>query len=281
MTALHSKLYSEALCDLSPETRRTLGDSIARFFQEVVASKSEDKITRLERATAYLHLGGVYFREGKLEKVVVAYERAVSILRALTTEYPLDTAHWQELGQAHYLLGLQLLSTGHTLRAARECREAAKAYRQAVRVGPSDPRALAFLAEFLSRCPIESIRAPGEALSLARRATELAPDYSGVWDTRGYAEYRAGNWRASISALRKWLEAASPDLGSTFNIYYLLAMDHWRLGEREEALKWFHQANEQMKEGGSLEERQHGIAAEAAALLGVMNDLPADVFAPP
>ncbi len=149
MTLLHSKFYSEALRDLPPETRRTLADDIVQFFEEIVTksactipggrasrraepqsgsdgaspsqnherpfSKDENKITRLEKAMAYFHLGGIYGREGRPDKVVGAYKRATAILEALTTEYPLETVPWQELGQAHYLSGLQLLSTGHTV----------------------------------------------------------------------------------------------------------------------------------------------------------------------
>jgi tetratricopeptide (TPR) repeat protein len=202
-------------------------------------------------------------------------------------------------GQAHFFLGSRLLNAGHTLRATREFQEAADAYRQAVKVVPWDVRALTWLVDFLCLCPIESLRAPSEALSLARRARELAPDDAQARLSLGFAEYRAGNWRASNAALQQPLESLS------FRIepcdLYFLAMSHWRLGEQEQALRALQRASEWVNENGFPQEAHQFIAAEAAQLLGIRTrpseepitsarcgkpalglvDLPADVFAWP
>jgi tetratricopeptide (TPR) repeat protein len=280
MSELHSRIYGGALLDLPPETRRILADDIVQYFQEIVTSTDEDKITRVQRAQAYLHLRGIHDREGKSDQVVDDCTQAIAILERLTTEYPLETVHWQELGQAHGILGLHLLRMGHTLQAIRECREAADAFRQAVKIRPSDFRGLTMGAGFLSNNPIEQLRAPDEAVSLARRAVELAPDLDSAWHSLGYAEYRAGNWRASIEALQKSLEAGDPGIGSYICVCCYFSMSHWKLGERDQALKWFERANERMKAGRPVVEDVQWIVNEAAALLSVP-DLPDDVFAWP
>jgi serine/threonine protein kinase len=299
MSDVHRKFYSNASRDLPQQTRRNLSDYIAQFFQEIVTRRGEDKLIRLERAQAYLHLGLIYGRDGKYDQLIRAYDRAIVILKALTAEYPLEPVHWEELGQAHSLLGSHLLNVGHTLEAEREYQEAGNAYRQAVKVDPSAARGLTFLVGFLSNCRIERLRAPDEAVSLARRFVELAPESHRAWQALGFAEYRAGNWRASKAALQQSLDRGpaifeSPSL-------YILAMSHWKLGEQKQALRWLQRVNELLNENGFPEDVQQVFAPEAAQLLGLRTgpgkepgvspkcksatygraDQPADVFARP
>jgi tetratricopeptide (TPR) repeat protein len=166
MSDLYRTLHSGAMRDLPPQARRPLANEIITFFHEIVNDKGDNKVARLEKAQAYLHLGRICGCEGELDQVDGAYEQAIAILDSLSAEYPLEAVHWQELGQAHNLFASHLMSSGRTLRVQREWREAADAYRQAVKVDPSDPRGRGFLGRFLSAC------FPGAALVRAGRPKE-------------------------------------------------------------------------------------------------------------
>jgi serine/threonine protein kinase/tetratricopeptide (TPR) repeat protein len=171
MSGLHTKLYSGVSSDVPPETRRALADEIIGFFQEIADREVDNKIARLERAQSYLHLGAIYGREGKPVQLVAAYEQAIGILEGLTAEFPLEKAHWQELGVAHDVLASHLSHAGQKIDAMGEWREAAVAYRLAAKVDPSDPRGYPMLNSVLCWCRV------GAALARAERHAEAEAAY--------------------------------------------------------------------------------------------------------
>jgi WD40 repeat protein len=128
----------------------------------------------------------------------------------------------------------------------------------------------------------ESARDPERALSLARRAVELAsaPTYL---NTLGVAQYRAGLNAEAIASLEKSLAANRGEVAA-FDLFPL-AMAHHRLGHRAAAHECFDRAVRWLTEQKNLSvQYTHELAhfrAEAQALLNSPPpELPAEVFAP-
>jgi serine/threonine protein kinase/WD40 repeat protein len=130
-----------------------------------------------------------------------------------------------------------------------------------------------------------SARDVQRALSLARRAVEVAPNQVLFLNTLGVAQYRAGQHAEAIATLEKSLSAGKGG-SDAFDLFFL-AMAHRRLGHWEEAKGCFERAVHWLKDQKDLS-AQHSqdlaaFRAEAEAVLGLtrpVGELPADVFAP-
>src|SRR5262249_29472502 len=104
------------------------------------------------------------------------------------------------------------------------------------------------------------------AVEFARKAVELAPKEGNCWNTLGAAQYRAGNWRDAIAALEKSMELQK---GGDPHDWFVLAMAHWQLGEKEKARNWFGQAVQWMDKNQPKNEELRRFRTEAAEVLGL------------
>jgi serine/threonine protein kinase len=206
MTDLHMQLYSGASRDLPPEARRGLADGIIGFFREMADKDDDSKIARLEKAQSHLHLAGIYGRERKPAQLVAAYQQAIATLDGLTTEFPLEKAHWQELGMAHDLLASHLSHAGQQFDAMREWRAAAAAFRRAAEVDPSDPRGWPMLNSALCWYRL------GAALARAERPAEAEAVYREalVEFESALDEARDGSYRSLVQNGIAWTLLTCP-----------------------------------------------------------------------
>jgi WD40 repeat protein len=92
----------------------------------------------------------------------------------------------------------------------------------------------------LATDPDEKRRDPARAVVLAQKAVKLDPTHAFYWNTLGVAHYRAGNWKKAIKALTQSMELQRGALES-FDTFFL-AMAHWRLGEKDQARRWYRRA---------------------------------------
>jgi tetratricopeptide (TPR) repeat protein len=130
----------------------------------------------------------------------------------------------------------------------------------------------------------DSKRDAQRALSLARRAVELAPMAAGCLRTLGVAQYHAGQFGEAIATLEKSLAAGRGE-SDAFGLFFL-AMAHHRLGHADQAracfdraVRWRRDHPNSSQPGWSAE--LDVFQAEARALLdGTPAELPADIFAP-
>jgi Flp pilus assembly protein TadD len=74
-------------------------------------------------------------------------------------------------------------------------------------------------------------RDPEQAVKVAKEAVHLAPNSGGCWNTLGVAYYRAGDWKAALTALDRSLELRP---GDAFDFLFL-GIVHPKLGHRNEA----------------------------------------------
>ena len=136
--------------------------------------------------------------------------------------------------QAHRLF---MEANRHT--NAKEYAKAIDVLRQVIRTDPTHAKAHNNLAWILLTGPKE-LRDPQEALPLARKAVELAPQQSICDNTLGVALYRNDQFAEAVPVLEKSLQESK---GATdgFDLFFL-AMCHHRLGDAGKAKDCFDRA---------------------------------------
>ncbi len=112
-----------------------------------------------------------------------------------------------------------------------------------------------------------SSRNSERALTLARRALELAPGQAAFLNTLGVAQYRAGRHAEAIATLEQSLVAGHGQYDG-YDLYFK-AMSHWQLGDKPQALACFDKAALWMEKNHATDEELLRFRAEAAALLNV------------
>ena len=109
----------------------------------------------------------------------------------------------------------------------KEPARAIEQYRKALAIAPKDAITLNNLAWLLSEDP----RKLDEALPLAARAVEVAPDVPSMIDTLGWIHYRRGSYPEAEKAL---VRAADREPRNALMQYHL-GMTYYRLGKKNEA----------------------------------------------
>jgi serine/threonine protein kinase/tetratricopeptide (TPR) repeat protein len=228
------------------------------------AINDRQQVARLLPDFAFNHydLGIALWKKGRWDEAIASLQEAIRL-------YP-------EFPGSYYALALFLATCPDPklrdpARADELARKAAGLPRQA-------PYILNALAWDTATFSYPSVREPARAVELARKAVELAPQDRQYRNTLGVAHYRAGDWKASVASLEKSMELANG--GDSFD-WFFLAMAHRKLGHNGEARAWYDKAVGWMAKNKPQDVELIRFRAEAAGLLGVMKDSPADVFARP
>jgi uncharacterized protein HemY len=122
------------------------------------------------------------------------------------------------------------------------------------------------VAWLLATSSAAELRDPKRAVALATKAVELAPKVRLIWNTLGAAHYRAGDWKAAITALERSMELRQG--GDAFD-WFFLAMARWQVGDKEQARQWYDKAVLWMERNRPQDDELRRFRAEAAALLGI------------
>jgi tetratricopeptide (TPR) repeat protein len=105
-----------------------------------------------------------------------------------------------------------------------------------------------------------------KALEMARRIVEYRSQFWFNWETLALALYRTGGYREARDAIQKSLDLLwLPRSTSLFT----MAMVQQKLGERSEALAYYHQAVERMNSTWPDRPEYKMFKQEAAELLGI------------
>jgi Flp pilus assembly protein TadD len=185
--------------------------------------------------------------KGQMDEAIVEYQEAIRLKK----DFP----------QAHCNLGSALLAKG-------QVNEAIIHFRIAVKFAPNQSEPHNELAWLLATCPDLKFRNPPEAVQLAKRAVDLAPQDGGFWNTLGVASYRAGDWQSAVEALNKSMELRQGGYSSDL---FFLAMAIWRLDKKELARKTYLQAVAWMEKNKPQDKELLRFREEAAALLKTEN----------
>jgi serine/threonine protein kinase/tetratricopeptide (TPR) repeat protein/WD40 repeat protein len=273
--------YSRAL-ELSPgdvAARGGRGDALREQgkLDDAVADHREVVRLKPDSADAHNNLGYTFQLKG-------AWDDAIAEHRHATRLNPADGRGNHNLG--HCLLEMGKLDEaipsilraicfgqghpssyfilGRALRGKGRWDGAIASFQEATRLAPVNAKYHSTLAWLLANCPDPRFRDPGEAVRQAKRAVELAPKAGGYWMALGMAHYRAGDWEAAAAALEKSAQLRKG--GNAFD-WFFLAMARWRLGQKEEARKWYARAVGWMEKNQPDNEELGRFRAEAAALL--------------
>jgi tetratricopeptide (TPR) repeat protein len=196
----------------------------------------------IDLAPRYAHLwcnrGLAYSRLGQYEKAVEDGSRALEIDRKCREA-------WCNRSLAHSYLG--------------QYEKAAADAEKAIELYPNYADAHNDLAWLLATCPDAKLRDSGRAVELARKAVQLAPNDENFWGTLGAAQYRAGDWKAAVTALEK-SQALKP--GWDAYDWLFLAMAHRKLGNAPESRMAYDRAIEWLEKNKALLEKKKKRAEE-------------------
>jgi tetratricopeptide (TPR) repeat protein len=171
---------------------------------------------------------------------------------------------WRELAAEHR--ADVILECAKVLASISGVEEAEAAIRAASEQDSSDALANNNFAWFLATCETQPLRDPALAVRLAKKAVGLAPKDGNIWNTLGVAQYRAGDWQATIDGLQKAMDLRN---GGDSSDWFFLAMAYWQLDRKDEARTWFDKAVEWMDENAPTNEELLRFRAEAGKLLGI------------
>jgi serine/threonine protein kinase/tetratricopeptide (TPR) repeat protein len=122
------------------------------------------------------------------------------------------------------------------------------------------------------------------AIELAMKAVTREPKARDYWVRLGAAHYRADDWPAALKALQKSAALGGNRPLNVSECFYL-AMTHWRLGNKQEAVKNYDRGvrwtksvpsyvSLQMSNKGPESPEVRRLAAEARDLLGIQDEAP-------
>jgi serine/threonine protein kinase len=126
--------------DAEPEeVDRKFLQSALKFYEEFARENSRDPLVRLYVGKAYRIVGFARLDLGQSDKGREAWQRSLTVLRDLATEFPDIPEYRQELAKTHYALGTLLTTEGHLAEAEGILREAVALYERLVREQPGNP----------------------------------------------------------------------------------------------------------------------------------------------
>ena len=149
--------------------------------------------------------------------------------------------------------------------------EAATCYRKTTELEPKQGLFHCNLAILLANCPDSKYRDLQQAMTLANRSIELSPDDAGPWAALGTVHYRLGDFKAALAALDKGQALRNPP----YFLSFFLAITHWQLGAKDQALSWHQKGVDRMESKDSKrrnDSRLNSLRAEAAALLQIADE---------
>jgi tetratricopeptide (TPR) repeat protein len=267
VSLLHEVPYGQG--SPTPESiawRQEISSRVLRVIRGFIAENANDPTLRAETVDAYIHVGNVFELQRDHVQARESYRTAIELAKASLETNPQDAVAWCQLGQGHNILGYEIMNFSPEENASGEFRAAFRAYEEAVRVSPEDPRALNYLAWFLAICPDSRLRNPERAIEIARLAVAQQPDHCSLWGTLGTAYYRAGSSKDAIETLERATQLDFPGKDPCYDGFFL-AMAYWQVGRREEALRQFERADSWMKKNNPWHRELVRIRAEAEDLM--------------
>jgi len=214
----------------NPMARNALGEIYLYKGQLDKAQEEFKKCLELEPSysIAYKNIGRVYMLKNSMDKAIEEFKNAVS--------------YNPNFGEAYYGLGDAYLTKGMI-------KEAVEGYKNAIRVLPASALISVPVYNNLAYIYAEEDNKLDEALSMAQKAKQLAPDQPDVSDTLGWIYYKKGMYKEAITYLK---EAVSKQPDNPIMRYHLGAAYH-KQGLRNEAIK---ELESSLSKGKSFEESE-------------------------
>jgi serine/threonine protein kinase/Flp pilus assembly protein TadD len=212
-------------------------------------------------------LGHVLRWSGRTDEAEQAYRRALAEWEKLAAAFPAIAGYQTSSTYSAHSLCLLLAAAGRR-------QEAEPFFRRIVQFKPQSPEELNQTAWLLVAHPAPPFRDLSRAVELAKKAVGWEPSAGPYWNTLGLAHYRAGNWKDAVTALERSVKSGGGDSWD----WFFLAMSYWRLGDKEQARKFYGQAIQWMEQHQTgnvgLHQELRSFRAEAAGLLGFKDQPP-------
>jgi serine/threonine protein kinase/tetratricopeptide (TPR) repeat protein len=243
------------------------------IYEKLAAEFPEESAYRQRRAGTLNSLGrALRTLPGEAAAALRCHEQALALAAKLVADFPEQPQYRTELVRSHFGRGI-------TLERTERLSEAVQAFQKALDAShpPSGTPQSAVnwsqvaavhneWAWLLATCPDARLRDPVRAVELGKRAVELAPQVGIFWNTLGAAHYGAGNCKEALSALHESMKLCRG--GDSFD-WFFVAMAHWQLGDKEQAMKWYRRAVEWQDRHKAGDTELRRFRAEAAQLLAV------------
>jgi tetratricopeptide (TPR) repeat protein len=158
------------------------------------------------------------------------------------------------------------LSPSERRDTVRVCAKQAKALIQAAEGWyPTNATALNKLGWILATTTLADVADPPRGVGLAEKAAKLLPGEAAVWSTLGAAQYCAGQWKPALESLERSMKLSD---GGDADVWVFVALAHWRLGNKAEALRWYEKASHPTKTAEPEDDDMKRFHREAEALMG-------------
>ncbi len=229
----HYSVLARTLMSLQDEDGAEKAMQEALALQEELAAEYPDiPAYRQNLAESLVNLAEFRYKAKRHEESGRLMLRALEIEEKLAAEFPTSAVHRK--GVALTLLNLAFVRYAQQHHAeADELFRRSLAYRDVV---PDIGHKYAF---FLTSCPDPRYRDAKRGVQLAAEAARNEPKSADCWQVLALAQYRAGDWQATLAACQKALEFATS--GDAYHLL-VMAMAHWQLGHKEEARQWYNEA---------------------------------------
>jgi hypothetical protein len=232
--------------------------------KKLLAQTPSNASFRFNLAISHHYLGNLLRDTGRIALAEESYREALTQGDKLVASFPEKADYQLELARIQSDRGNCLTAAGRAGNAQEAYHKAKEGFQQALLLSPNRHDLPYQLARFLANCPDPQFRHAGRAVDLARKAVGRAPQAWYCWRTLGQAQYRFGNWKASVTALEKSMELYAN--GGNASDWFFLAMAHWQLGDQPHARQWFEQAVKWMDKYQPKNEELGRFRAEAEAL---------------
>ena len=205
------------------------------WMQENHPGATERGDMRVHRAMAIGMQASCLWSLGRREQARDGFRECLSLLELQAAQNEQPDVIWAYLPFYHYRLGLLLREMGRP-------EESAAAFQAALRTRKAGHvYEMQWQGWIRAQCPDPTIRSAEQAVRLSKQALDGGPPGDA---TRlliyGAACYRAGRLEDAIKAIH---DARNAWGGSNGLHWYLLAMAHWKRGERDEAQAWFEKSD--------------------------------------
>jgi tetratricopeptide (TPR) repeat protein len=194
-------------------------------FEKLAADFPQNRFYRQEQGYSDWNIAGLMQRQNRLSDAEKSFRDALDVYANLASEAPNKGVYRDREAVSRLNLAGVLVLVGRP-------KEAEQQYAKILEVNPKSASAHNNLAWMLATSAETKLRDPARAVVLAKKAVELEPKQGMWWNTLGAAQYRTGDWKATVEALKKSMELRHG--GDSFD-WFFLAMAHWQLGNKDEA----------------------------------------------
>jgi tetratricopeptide (TPR) repeat protein len=217
-------------------------------------------------AAIHNNLAELLQNTGRRREAEESYRRALRVQQTLVDALPNVPDHQWLLALIHGNLGTLLWHANRHDEAKTALRRSLEIREKLATDFPKMPAYLLTLAGMLADCPDPGFRKPDQAVALANRAVEVAPEFAPCWIALGVASFRTGDDKSAVTAFEKVIQLRE---GGDSTDWFFLAMAHWRLGNTNQGRNCYAQAVTWMEKNKPGDEELSRFRVEAEELLGL------------